>query len=254
MPTSPTMPLNSQVRGLGLGQGQGLGQERIDDVRALEWRVSDGLVTYPDAIAEMAARTQAIADGTAAELIWLLEHPPLYTSGTSARAEDLLTPDRFPVFASGRGGQFTYHGPGQRVVYVMLDLKARGGDVRRYVQSLEAWIIATLNVLGVAGVVREGRIGVWVMRPTRLEGALEAANALREDKIAALGIRVSRGVTSHGIAINVSPDLDHFAGIVPCGIVNHGVTSLADLGVAATMQEVDDALRRTADGIFHRRE
>jgi lipoyl(octanoyl) transferase len=186
----------------------------------------------------MSEQARAIADGTAGELVWLLEHPPLYTAGTSARADDLLTPERFPVYASGRGGQYTYHGPGQRVVYLMLDLKARGGDVRAYVQSLEAWIIAALAELGVTAGVRDGRIGVWVERRGPNGGS-------RDDKIAALGIRISRGVTMHGIAINVAPDLEHFAGIVPCGISDHGVTSLADLGVDATMIDVDRALRAT---------
>lgn len=205
---------------------------------AIEWQKSNSPVAYDDALSAMASRATAIADGRARELVWLLEHPPLYTAGTSANPADLLTPDRFPVFATGRGGQYTYHGPGQRVVYLMLDLKARGGDVRAYVKRLEAWIVATLAAFGVTGVVREGRVGVWVERRC-------ADGSPREDKIAALGIRVSRGVTMHGIAINVAPDLEHFTGIVPCGIAEHGVTSLADLGVGATLRDVDDALAAT---------
>jgi lipoyl(octanoyl) transferase len=206
--------------------------------RDIEWRTSHEPVPYLDALALMADRARAIADGTAGELVWLLEHPALYTAGTSARADDLLTPERFPVHATGRGGQYTYHGPGQRVVYLMLDLKARGGDVRAYVQSLEAWIIAALAEFGVTAGVRDGRIGVWVERRG-------ADGCSRDDKIAALGIRISRGVTMHGIAINVAPDLEHFAGVVPCGISDHGVTSIADLGVDATMIDVDRALRAT---------
>ena len=211
----------------------------------VEWRISDAPVAYEDATAEMSVRATAIANGTASELIWLLEHPPLYTAGTSARPEDLLQPDQFPVYTTGRGGQYTYHGPGQRVVYLMLDLKERGGDVRAYVRSLESWIIATLAEFGVDGGVRGGRVGVWV---TRTDGQGRS----REDKIAAIGVRVSRGVTSHGLAINVAPDLSHYDGIIPCGITEHGVTSLADLGVGANMKAVDDALRAHVGPVVER--
>ncbi len=202
----------------------------------MEWQVSTGLTDYPLALAGMQERARVIADGTAEELVWLLEHPPLYTGGTSARAEHLLH-SSFPVFETGRGGQYTYHGPGQRVVYVMLDLKARYApqvpDVRHFVRTLEQWLIDTLAEFGVAGERREGRVGIWVG-----DGAGEA-------KIAALGIRISRGVSLHGVSINVCPDLAHFAGIVPCGIREHGVTSLAALGVDASMEEMDLALRRS---------
>jgi lipoyl(octanoyl) transferase len=193
----------------------------------------------------MGERAAAIADGRAGELVWLVEHPPLYTAGTSARPEELIEA-RFPVHMTGRGGQFTYHGPGQRVAYAMLDLKRRGPDVRRFVATLEEWIIRTLAAFGVAGERREERIGVWVRRPDKGDG--------HEDKIAALGIRVQRWVTLHGIAINVAPELAHFAGIVPCGVADarYGVTSLADLGVAAGMAEVDEALRREFEGLFGR--
>ncbi len=194
--------------------------------------MSADLVGYEDAVAAMSARAGAIADGAAPELVWLLEHPPLYTAGTSARPEELIEA-RFPVHRTGRGGQFTYHGPGQRVAYVMLDLKRRSPDVRRFVVTLEEWIIRTLAAFGVRGERREDRIGVWVRRPERGDG--------HEDKIAAIGIRVQRWVTLHGIAINVAPELAHFSGIVPCGVsdARYGVTSLADLGVHATMAEVD---------------
>ncbi|WP_395831890.1 lipoyl(octanoyl) transferase LipB [Elstera sp.] len=204
----------------------------------MEWRVTPGLTPYPDALAAMDARADAIHAGTADELIWLLEHPPLYTAGTSAQTEDLLDP-RFPVYDAGRGGQYTYHGPGQRVVYLMLDLKARGRDVRAYVTALEEWIIQSLARLGVTGERRQGRVGIWVQR-----------GPLKEDKIAAIGVRIRRWVTLHGIAINVSPDLSHFTGIVPCGIQEHGVTSLADLGLAATLADLDAALGATRPALF----
>ncbi len=204
----------------------------------MEWRVTPGLTPYPDALAAMDARADAIHAGEADELIWLLEHPPLYTAGTSAQAEDLLDP-RFPVYDAGRGGQYTYHGPGQRVVYLMLDLKARGRDVRAYVTALEEWIIQSLAHLGVTGERRQGRVGIWVQR-----------GPLKEDKIAAIGVRIRRWVTLHGIAINVSPDLGHFTGIVPCGIQEHGVTSLADLGIPAGLAELDDALAATRPALF----
>jgi len=209
----------------------------------VEWRISAAPVAYAAAVAEMDARAAAIRDRAAPELVWLLEHPPLYTAGTSAKPADLLDA-RFPVHRSGRGGQYTYHGPGQRVGYLMLDLVRRGQDVRDYVTRLEAWIIAALAELGVTGERRAGRIGIWVARPA------PDSKGYREDKIAALGVRVRRWVTLHGIAINVAPDLAHFSGIVPCGVREHGVTSLADLGVAATMADLDAALRRTFDRVF----
>lgn len=204
----------------------------MDALTKTEWRTSAGLVPYPEALALMEARVDAIRAGTAPELVWLLEHPPLYTAGTSAAPEELLERERFPVYASGRGGRYTYHGPGQRVAYLMLDLKRRGGDVRRYVWQLEEWVIASLAALGVTGERRAGRVGIWVVKP----GGAEA-------KIAAIGVRVRRWVSYHGVAVNVAPDLAHFAGIVPCGISEHGVTSLADLGIAAGMAELDSALR-----------
>jgi lipoyl(octanoyl) transferase len=208
-----------------------------------EWVVSDRPVAYPAALAAMAARAAAIADGTAAELVWLLEHPPLYTSGTSAQPEHLIEA-RFPVYASGRGGQFTYHGPGQRVAYAMLDLKRRAPDVRRYVASLEEWIIRTLAGFDVRGERREDRVGVWVRRPDKGAG--------REDKIAAIGIRLQRWVSLHGVALNVDPDLTHFSGIVPCGVADprFGTTSLVDLGHPVTMAEVDRVMRREFEGLF----
>jgi lipoyl(octanoyl) transferase len=209
----------------------------------VDWAVSMQPVEYPEAVAAMDARAAAIADGTASELVWLLEHPPLYSAGTSARAADLIEA-RFPVYASGRGGQFTYHGPGQRVAYAMLDLRRRSPDIRRYVATLEAWIIGTLAAFGVAGERRDCRIGVWVDRPDKGAG--------HEDKIAAIGIRLKRWVSLHGIALNVAPDLSHFAGIVPCGIAEplYGVTSLADLGHPTSMAEVDRVLRREFQALF----
>jgi lipoyl(octanoyl) transferase len=208
----------------------------------VEWAVTDGLVGYDDAIAEMEARVAAIAEGSARERVWLLEHPPLYTAGTSARDDDLIEPGRLPVFRSGRGGQFTYHGPGQRVAYVMLDLQRRRPDVRCYVAALEAWLIGALAAFNLRGERREDRIGVWVRRPDK--------GALAEDKIAAIGIRVRRWVTFHGVSLNVEPDLAHFSGIVPCGVQGHGVTSLADLGIPASMYEVDGVLRPTFERVF----
>jgi len=210
----------------------------------VEWLVTDRPVEYPEAIAAMEARVAAIAAGTAPELVWLLEHPPLYTAGTSAQPGDLLAHDRFPVFPSGRGGQYTYHGPGQRVAYVMLDLNRRRPDVRLFVAALEAWIIRTLAAFNVKGERRDDRVGIWVARPEKGLG--------REDKIAAIGIRIRRWVTFHGIALNVDPVLDHFSGIVPCGIRGHGVTSLADLGIVASMAAVDMQLRRTFEDVFGR--
>lgn len=205
----------------------------------IEWFISDAPVPYAEALRVMEARAAAIADGRAAELVWLLEHPPLYTAGTSARQEDLIEPQRFPVHSVGRGGKYTYHGPGQRVAYVMLDAKKRGGDVRAFVSALEGWVMATLDQFGVKGETRPGRIGVWVARPEKGPG--------REDKIAAIGIRLRRWVSFHGLSINVEPELEHFAGIVPCGIADpkYGVTSLADLGRVVRMEEVDMALEAT---------
>jgi lipoyl(octanoyl) transferase len=203
----------------------------------VDWALSPGLVAFPEAEAAMRARAAAIAKGEAAELVWLLEHPPLYTAGTSAKEEDLLLPSRFPVYRTGRGGEFTYHGPGQRVIYTLLDLKRRKPDVRAFVAALEAWVIAALAELGVEAGTREGRVGVWVAR-----GRGRDTGAVRDDKVAAIGIRLSKWVSTHGISLNVAPDLSHYAGIVPCGIREHGVTSLADLGIAATMADVDAAL------------
>lgn len=212
------------------------------DAEAPEWRISDAPVPYEAAVREMEERVAAIAEGRAPELVWLLEHPPLYTAGTSAEERDLVDPGRFPVFQTGRGGQYTYHGPGQRVAYVMLDLKRRTPDVRAFVGDLERWLIATLAEFNVTGELREGRVGVWVKRP---EKGLTA-----EDKIAAIGVRIRKWVTFHGVSLNVDPDLDHFSGIVPCGISQHGVTSLADLGITATMADVDIALKRNFARIF----
>jgi lipoyl(octanoyl) transferase len=202
------------------------------------WEIAEGLVPYPEALAIMDRHVDRIAKGEEPERVWLLEHPPLYTAGTSARAEDLVEPARFPVFKAGRGGQYTYHGPGQRVAYVMLDLKRRGGDLRAFVAALEQWVIDTLDVFNVRGERREDRVGVWVSRGER------------EDKIAAIGIRVRHSVSFHGISINVEPDLSHFSGIVPCGIREHGVTSLVDLGLPVTMEDVDVALKATFRPIF----
>lgn len=212
-----------------------------DDDRPAGWAVSPGLVAYPEAVATMEARAAAIAEGKADEVIWLLEHPPLYSAGVSAKPADLLQPDRFPVFASGRGGQYTYHGPGQRVAYVMLDLRRRGRDTRAFVEALEAWIIAALARLGVRGEIRQGRVGVWVARTSPPPG---------EDKIAAIGVRLRRWVSFHGISLNVRPDLSHFDGIVPCGISEHGVTSLEALGRPATLAEADAALLAAFEEIF----
>jgi len=213
--------------------------------KAVDWIVAPGLTPYAEAVAAMERRAAAIADGTAGEAVWLVEHPPVYTAGTSADPADLVAPDRFPVFETGRGGQYTYHGPGQRVAYVMLDVRARGGDVRGFVGALERWVIAALAALDITGETRTGRVGVWVRRPE--EGATAPS---REDKIAAIGIRLKRWISFHGISINVAPDLTHFDGIVPCGIREHGVTSLADLGLAHTMRDVDAALRAAFEAEF----
>ncbi len=213
----------------------------------VEWRISEGLTDYDFAVAEMEARAEAVAKGEAEELIWLVEHPPLYTAGTSAKREDLVDPDRFPVYASKRGGQYTYHGPGQRVAYAMLDLNKRGKDVRKFVADMEAWVIATLAEFNVTGEIREGRVGVWVVRDDK---PLTITGAKAEDKIAAIGLRVRKWVSFHGLSINVDPELSHFDGIVPCGIREHGVTSLVDLGLPVTMEDVDSALQRTFGDVF----
>ena len=214
----------------------------------VEWRIAEGLMPYADAVAFMEARAEAIAAGQESELVWLVEHPSLYTAGTSAKNADLVDA-RFPVHRTGRGGQFTYHGPGQRVAYVMLDLNSRKPDVRAFVCGLEAWLIGTLEAYNIRGERREDRVGVWVRRPDKAPG-FDGSPA--EDKIAALGIRVRRWVTFHGVSLNVEPDLSHFDGIVPCGIAqaHYGVTSLVDLGVPVTMPEVDDVLRREFEAVF----
>ena len=205
----------------------------------IEWRISDALVPYDEAVAAMEARVAGIRAGAARELVWLLEHPPLYTAGTSARPGDLIAPDLLPVFRTGRGGQYTYHGPGQRVGYVMLDLQRRGGDLRAYVRDLEEWLIRTLQRFNVKGERRDGRIGIWV-----------AESGGRESKIAAIGVRIRHWVSFHGVTLNVDPDLAHYRGIVPCGISEHGVTSLAALGITATMPEVDAALEAAFAEVF----
>jgi lipoyl(octanoyl) transferase len=212
-----------------------------------EWLIEPGLTAYADALAAMETRAAAIRDGTQGELIWLVEHPPLYTAGTSAQPSDLVDPDRFPVFNAGRGGEYTYHGPGQRVVYVMLDLKRRREDVRAFVAALEEWIITALAQFNVRGERREDRVGVWVVRPDRPP---MPDGSPAEDKIAAIGIRLRRWVSFHGIAINVEPDLSHFSGIVPCGVSDHGVTSLVDLGLPVTMSDLDAALKFSFEKIF----
>ncbi len=213
----------------------------------VEWITNPGLTHYPEAVDFMETRAAEIAAGTADECIWLVEHPPLYTAGTSAKPADLVDPDRFDVFEARRGGQYTYHGPGQRVAYVMLDVSQRGRDVRCFVHDLESWIIATLAEFNVVGERRAGRVGVWVTRPDK---PLAADGSLREDKIAALGIRLRKWVSFHGLSINVEPDLSHFDGIVPCGITEHGVTSLVDLGLPVTFDDLDVALRKTFDTVM----
>jgi len=205
----------------------------------VEWNISQTLIDYPLAIAEMESRVAAIHLGAASELVWLLEHPPLYTSGTSAKAGDLLTPNRFPVYEAGRGGQYTYHGPGQQIAYVMMDLKKRDQDLRKFVKELEQWLINSLGVLGVKGERREGRVGIWV-----------ATNDGSEAKIAALGIRVRKWITFHGISLNINPDLEHFSGIIPCGIRAHGVTSLVDLGIDIDKSEISIILQEQFTQIF----
>jgi lipoyl(octanoyl) transferase len=213
----------------------------------VEWTHLPGLAPYAETLAAMEDRVARIAAGTAPEAIWLLEHPPLYTAGTSSRAEDLTDPGRFPVHVAGRGGQYTYHGPGQRVAYVMLDLNSRGRDVRQFVCALENWVIGTLADFNIKGERRTGRVGVWVSRADR---PANPDGTLREDKIAAIGVKLRKWVSFHGISINVEPDLDHFGGIVPCGIREHGVTSLVDLGLPVTMSDLDVALRRRFDTVF----
>ncbi len=207
------------------------------------WAVSRGPIGYEQAVTAMEARAAAIADGRAGELVWLLEHPPLYTAGVTAKDADLLQPDRFPVFRSGRGGQFTYHGPGQRVAYVMLDLSKRRRDVRAFVAALEDWVIRALATFNLVGEMRDGRVGVWVER--RQPGV-----PTREDKIAAIGVKLRRWVSFHGVSLNVEPDLSHFSGIIPCGVTAHGVTSLVDLGLPVTMDEADAALRASFQRVF----
>ena len=244
MATGPSCPINASeianrmasIKTVHMLEDGSFTAARPNDV---EWWITDAPVPYPEAVAAMEARVARIHAGQAPELVWLLEHPPLYTAGTSARAEDLLLPDRFPVYRSGRGGQFTYHGPGQRVGYVMLDLKRRTPDVRVFVHDLEEWVIRTLARFNLRAERRPGRVGIWVER-----------GGGREDKIAAIGVRVRRWVTFHGIALNVEPDLGHFAGIVPCGLRGHGVTSLVDLGLPVTMAEVDLALQAAWAEVF----
>ena len=204
----------------------------------IEWKISDIPVPYKEALAEMEARAAAIREGTASELVWLLEHPPLYTAGTSAKIEDLVQPDKFPVYDAGRGGQYTYHGPGQRIAYVLLDLKKRGSDIRAFVQDMEKWVIDVLDQYQIKGEIREGRVGVWIQ------------NGSREDKIAAIGVHVRKWVSFHGISINVEPDLSHYDGIVPCGISEHGVTSLVNQGIPVTLPEFDIELRESFEKIF----
>jgi len=213
----------------------------------VEWRIEPGLTDYATALSFMEERAEAIRSGTAGEMVWLVEHPPLYTAGTSARPADLIEPDRFPVHAAGRGGEYTYHGPGQRVAYVMLDLKRRREDVRAFVAALEEWIIQTLAAFSVRGERREDRVGVWVVRPDRPP---MPDGAPAEDKIAAIGIRLRKWVSLHGIAINVEPNLTHFGGIVPCGVADHGVTSLVDLGLPVTMVHLDLALKAAFETVF----
>jgi lipoyl(octanoyl) transferase len=222
--------------------GKGFGA--VNETAPIGWAVSPGLTEYEPAVAAMEARAAAIAEGRAGELVWLLEHPPLYTAGVSARPEDLLAPERFPVFYTGRGGQFTYHGPGQRVAYLMLDLRKRGRDVTRFVHDLERWIIGALERFNVKGEVREGRVGVWVER--------KGPGWSREDKIAAIGVRLRKWVSFHGIAFNVEPELEHFSGITPCGVLGpqYGVTSLADLGLPVTFADADAALRDAFEDVF----
>ncbi|MCZ2328211.1 lipoyl(octanoyl) transferase LipB [Bartonella sp. F02] len=213
----------------------------------IEWKISDNLIEYPEALRYMQERVENISAETAREQVWLLEHPPLYTAGTSAKKEDLLTPNLFPIYEAGRGGEFTYHGPGQRIAYVMLNLKHRKQDIRAFISALEEWIILTLAQFNIKGERREDRVGVWIVRPDRPP---TANGNPAEDKIAAIGIRVRKWISFHGIAINVDPDLSHYSGIVPCGIANHGVTSLLDLGLPVTIHDVDIAMKKAFEQIF----
>ena len=220
--------------------GQGVPADTGLQTPPIRWHISPGLTDYEGAVAHMEDEVAAIRAQNASELVWLVEHPPIYTAGTSAKPDDLLDPDRFPVYRTGRGGQYTYHGPGQRVAYVMLDLKKRGSDIRKFVCDLEQWIIDTLGQFNVIGERREGRVGIWVRRQDKSG----------EDKIAAVGVRVRHWVSFHGISLNLEPDLSHFDGIVPCGIAEHGVTSLAKLGIIASMAELDMALRTSFERVF----
>ena len=213
----------------------------------VEWRVTSGLTDYDEAVRVMEQRAEDIATGHADELLWLVEHPPLYTAGTSAKPQDLISADRFPIYETKRGGQYTYHGPGQRVVYVMLDLNKRGRDARCFVRQLEKWVIDTLDQFNITGFIRDGRVGVWVERPDKPK---TMTNQTAEDKIAAIGIRLRKWVSFHGISINVDPDLDHFDGIVPCGITEYGVTSLVDLGLPVSMFDLDVALKQSFERVF----
>ncbi|SKA33450.1 lipoyl(octanoyl) transferase LipB [Consotaella salsifontis] len=244
MDSRPSSPLPPSPPRLSVSAERFLPAE---PARPVEWIIHDGLMDYDSAVRFMDERTEAIRRGEADEAVLLVEHPPLYTAGTSAEASDLVDPSRFPVFKSGRGGEYTYHGPGQRVAYTMLDLKRRRPDIRAFVAALEAWIILTLSEYQVKGERREDRVGVWVRRPER---PLDADGSVAEDKIAAIGIRVRHWVTLHGISLNVDPDLAHFSGIVPCGIRDHGVTSLVDLGLPISMPEVDGVLRQAFEAIF----
>lgn len=214
----------------------------------VEWIISDGLVPYEDALEAMESHVADMIEGRATERVWLLEHPPMYTAGTSANSADLVSPNRFPVYEARRGGQYTYHGPGQRVIYVMLDLNKRGQDVRAFVKKLENWVITALGEFGIHGEIREGRVGVWVERP---EKPNLPTGAVAEDKIAAIGIRLRKWISFHGISINVEPDLSHYEGIVPCGIADYGVTSLVDMGLPVSMVDVDMALRQSFDAVFN---
>ena len=225
----------------------GQDNQNIRGKPVLDWIIATAPVDYTTAIETMEDRVKAIYAGSADEAIWLLEHPPLYTAGTSANEADLVDPDRFPVYQTKRGGQYTYHGPGQRVAYAMLDLNKRGRDVRAYVENLENWIIATLTEFNIKGEIRSGRVGVWVTRPDKPK---HADGSLHEDKIAAIGVRIRKWVAFHGVSINVEPDLNHFEGIVPCGINDHGVTSLVDLGLPVVMSDVDIALKKAFDRVF----
>ena len=214
----------------------------------VQWEITEDKVDYEIALAKMDNHVEKMIQGQAGEKIWLLEHPPLYTAGTSADRQDLVEPNRFPVFETKRGGQYTYHGPGQRVVYVMLDLNKRGKDVKKFVKNLESWITLTLSEFNVTGQSRDGRVGIWVERPDK---PLKNNGALEEDKIAAIGVRLRKWITFHGLSINLDPDLSHFQGIVPCGIKEHGVTSLVDLGLPISMHDLDDALKKSFSKVFH---